>query len=84
MDENKYLLKVDDSHKCEKWMREGDQIIDPKYLEVIRDEEEIALFIQKLVKEEVLIFEVKKENMTLEEAFMKRSGGDHNVSIDEK
>ena len=65
-------------------MREGDQIIDPKYLEVIRDEEEIALFIQKLVKEEVLIFEVKKENMTLEEAFMKRSGGDHNVSIDEK
>lgn len=84
MDENKYLLKVDDSHKCEKWMREGDQIIDPKYLEVIRDEEEIALFIQKLVKEEVLIFEVKKENMTLEEAFMKRSGDDHNVSIDEK
>lgn len=66
MDENKYLLKVDGSHKCEKWMREGDQIIDPKYLEVIRDEEEIALFIQKLVKEEVLIFEVKKENMTLE------------------
>ena len=51
---------------------------------MIRDEEEIAAFIRCLVMHNVSLYEVKKESMSLEEAFMKRSGGDVNDSLDEK
>ena len=84
MDENKYILKVDDSRKCEKWLLENDKIIDEQYLEVIRDEDEIALFIRNLVMNDIRVFEVQKESMSLEEAFMKKSGGEKNDKIDEK
>lgn len=84
MDENKYILKVDDSKKCKKWLLENDKIIDEQYLEVIRDEDEISLFIRNLVMNDIRIFEVQKESMSLEEAFMKKSGGEKNDKIDEK
>lgn len=84
INENKYILKVDDSRKCEKWLLENDKIIDEQYLEVIRDEDEIALFIRNLVMNDIRIFEVQKESMSLEEAFMKKSGGEKNDKIDEK
>lgn len=84
LDENKYILKVDDSHACNPYLEENDQILDSHFIEVIRDEEEIAAFIRCLVIHNVSLYEVKKESMSLEEAFMKRSGGDVNDSLDEK
>lgn len=84
LDENKYILKVDDSHACNPYLEENDQILDSHFIEVIRDEEEIAAFIRCLVMHNVSLYEVKKESMSLEEAFMKRSGGDVNDSLDEK
>ena len=33
---------------------------------------------------DIRIFEVQKESMSLEEAFMKKSGGEKNDKIDEK
>lgn len=84
LDENKYILKVDDSHACNPYLEENDQILDSHFIEVIRDEEEIAAFIRCLVMHNVSLYEVKKESMRLEEAFMKRSGGDVNDSLDEK
>ena len=84
LDENKYILKVDDSHACNPYFEENDQILDSHFIEVIRDEEEIAAFIRCLVMHNVSLYEVKKESMSLEEAFMKRSGGDVNDSLDEK
>ena len=84
LDENKYILKVDDSHACNPYLEENDQILDSHFIEVIRDEEEIAAFIRCLVMHNVSLYEVKKESMNLEEAFMKRSGGDVNDSLDEK
>lgn len=75
MDENKYLLKVDDAHKCEKYLQDYDQIVDSEHIEVIKDEKDIAQFIRLLVLNDILVYEVVRESMTLEEAFMKKSGG---------
>ena len=84
MDENKYIIKVDNSNDCKPYLKDSDQIIDSRFIEVIRDEEEIAVFIRCLVMHDISLYEVKKESMSLEEAFMKRSGGDVDDSLDEK
>ena len=77
LDENKYVLKVNDSSKCEDFLLEYDKIVDQNHIEVVRDEEEIAMLIKTLVNHDILIYEVTKLSMTFEEAFIKRSGGKH-------
>lgn len=73
--EDKYVLKVNNSRIVKRFLNDKDKIIDDKYVEVVKNEEEIALFIKKLVDNGVLIYEVKKERLSLEEAFVKRCGG---------
>ena len=51
------------------------KIQDEHYVEVIKSEEEIAEFINLLVKNNLKIYEVKKEDLTLEEAFINIAGG---------
>lgn len=76
MDENKYTLKVSDTSLCKNYLNECDKILDKTHLEVIKDEEGISSFIKLLVKNNIDIYEVKKESMSLEEAFIKKSGGE--------
>lgn len=75
IDENKYIIKVKDTKKIKKLLNSNDKIIDDNYIEVIKDEKEIAEFIKVLVNNNIDIYEVKKEVLTLEEAFMNRAGG---------
>ncbi|MDE5539550.1 MAG: ABC transporter ATP-binding protein [Bacilli bacterium] len=75
LDENKYILKVDNTKKLTKFLAEGDQILDDNHIEVIKDEQAIADFIKVLVTNNIAIYEVKKEDLTLEEAFIKKAGG---------
>ncbi len=75
VDENKYIIKVNDIKKIKKLLNSNDKIIDDNYIEVIKDEKEIAEFIKILVNNNIDIYEVKKEILTLEEAFMNRAGG---------
>jgi ABC-2 type transport system ATP-binding protein len=75
IDENKYIIKVNDIKKIKKLLNSNDKIIDDNYIEVIKDEKEIAEFIKILVNNNIDIYEVKKEILTLEEAFMNRAGG---------
>ena len=75
LDKNKYALKVSDSKKCKGLLFKDDKIIDQNHIEVVRDEEQIALLIKTLVTHDILIYEVTKLCMSLEEAFIKKSGG---------
>lgn len=75
IDENKYIIKLDDSNKVKKLLNKNDRIIDKNHIEVIKDEKEISEFIKELVKMDISIYEVKKEVLTLEEAFINRAGG---------
>ena len=78
MDENKYIIKVNDSKKCNMLLKEFDKIIDKNHIEVVSDENDIALFIKELVVNDILVYEVKKCVLSLEEAFIKKSGGENN------
>lgn len=71
VDDNKYIIKVDDTKK----IKENVKIINKNYFEVVMSEEEIAKYITELVKQKISIYEVKKEELTLEEAFINKAGG---------
>jgi len=75
VDENKYILKVNDTKLVKKLINKNIKVIDKEYIEVIKDEKEIAEFIKELVNNNISIYEVKKEVLSLEEAFMNRAGG---------
>lgn len=75
IDENKYIIKVSNLKKVLKFFNSCDRVIDNNYVEVIRDEKDIAKFIKELVNNNIDIFEVKKEELSLEEAFIRRAGG---------
>ena len=75
MDEAKYILKVGNVKSCKKYFRDHDIVIDEENIEVFRDEEEIAELIKLLVENNIHIYEVRREVMSLEEAFIKKSGG---------
>ena len=75
MDEARYVLKVEDSKKVKEYLTNLDKVLDKQHIEVFKDEEEVAEFIALLVKHDIKVYEVIKEELTLEEAFMKKSGG---------
>ena len=51
------------------------KIIDNNYFEVYKDEDDISEFIRVLVNNKIDIYEVIKESLTLEEAFINIAGG---------
>ena len=75
MDEARYVLKVEDSKKANEYLTNLDKVLDRQHIEVFKDEEEVAEFIALLVKYDIKVYEVIREQLTLEEAFMKKSGG---------
>ncbi len=76
LDENRYIIKLDDAKKAQKFLNENSKILSNNYIEVIKDEKEIALLIKELVLNDLAIYEVKKEALSLEEAFISKAGGD--------
>lgn len=76
-DDNKYILKVNNTKKAFNILKTNVKILNDNHLEVLRDEEGIASSIKLLVENNILIYEVKKDTITLEEAFMGIAGGKH-------
>ena len=62
--------------ECKAFLGKEDKVVDSKHIEVIRDEEDIAEFIRLLVQNNIDIYEVRKEDLSLDEAFIKKSGGE--------
>lgn len=74
-EENKYIFKVNNTSKIKKILIENAKIIDDNYFEVIKDEKDIADLIELLVTKNIKIYEVKKEEISLEEIFINKAGG---------
>ncbi len=74
-DKSFYLIEVGSTKKIKKLLKKDDTIIDENHLRVLREKNELANFIKKLVAEDIDIYEVKLLEMTLEEAFLKKAGG---------
>lgn len=75
LDENKYILKIDDTNKVKDIIKKTDTIKDKNYIEIIREEKDIPTLINDFIKKDVLLYEIKREDISLEEAFIKKAGG---------
>ncbi len=74
--ENKYHLKVDNASHARKVLGKKATLLDDYNLELFADEEGIAQSINLLVEHHVKIYEVIKESLSLEEAFITIAGGE--------
>lgn len=70
-----YIIELDKTTKLNKILTEEDEIIDETHIKVSRTKEDLALLIKKLVEEKYSIYEVKLVELSLEDAFLKKAGG---------
>ncbi len=75
MDKNSYVIKVNSTKNIKKLLNENDKIINDNHIMVKRKEEDIPDLIEQMVKEGYKIYRVQENTVTLEEAFLKKTGG---------
>ncbi len=69
-----YIIELDCVENIEKYIKETDNV-SGNFIKVTCPKEEIAELIKKLVKAGYSLYEVKMLEMTLEDAFLKKTGG---------
>lgn len=67
-----YLITVNDVKEVKK---EGIKIISQNQFEIYLEREKVPNFIKELVEEGISIYEVKEKEISLEDAFLKKTGG---------
>ena len=68
------IFEVDDSRKAQKLLPKS-IIIDDKLLKINIEKNEIPSLVKKLVEQDILIYCIKEEEISLEDAFFERTGG---------
>ncbi len=71
---NVYFLEVDKAQKAIKVLKTGEVINDDK-IKIITTKEEIPTLLKKLIKEDVLVYQIYEAEISLEEAFLNKVGG---------
>lgn len=74
--DNKYVFTVSSTEKLD---IEGIYEVSKTKFSFNGNKESIAKIVKKLVKENIDVYEVKMQELTLEEAFLKKTGGKKNV-----
>lgn len=70
---NIYTVEINDTKLLEK--DEEISIIDGTHFKLIIEKENVPEFIEMLINKNVKIYEIKEERVSLEEAFLKKTGG---------
>ena len=74
-DKSSYLFKLDKTTGLEDLLSKDDKVINDTLVKMFIDEEDVPDMMLKLFKEGYKIYEVKKDTLTLEEAFISKTGG---------
>lgn len=74
MVKNVYFIELNDALKAIKVLKQGEKISDDK-IKLVTTKEEIPNIINKLIKKEFLIYQVYEAEVSLEEAFLSKVGG---------
>ena len=70
-----YIVTLDNTDKVDKLLGEEDEVIDIQHIRVYMDKSEVTDFIKKLIDNNYAIYEFRLETITLEDAFLKKAGG---------
>lgn len=73
--EESYIFEVDEISKISKILEEKIEKINDNYFKIHTNKESIPEIIKKLIENGVKIYTVKEEEISLEDAFLKRTGG---------
>lgn len=74
-DRTSYIFKLDKTTRLDGILKEEDIVIDDVTVKFYIEEKDIPEYVNKLVERKVKIYEIKKENLTLEEAFISKTRG---------
>lgn len=74
-DETSYIVTLDNTEEINKYLLEDDEILDAHSIRVYRSKEDVTEFIKLLIDSKYKIYELKLETLTLEDAFLKKAGG---------
>ena len=72
---SKYIFEVSSTSKIKKLLKEEINILSDNTFEVDIDKESIAKINEKLVSAKIKVYLIKEEETTLEDAFLKKTGG---------
>ena len=70
-----YTIETNNAKKVEEIIKKQVEIIDNNSVKVYAKKEEIPEIIRYLVENDILIYSVKEESISLEDAFLKKTGG---------
>ena len=73
--EGNYIIEVDDARKARITIGDMSTAIDNTHIQVHSDRENIPFIIKKLVLQDVKIYAIKEDVISLEDAFFKKTGG---------
>ena len=70
-----YLIKLENTKDLKGIINGDDIIIDEKYIKVFVEEKDVPNLLKKLIDNNEKIYEVRKDSLTLEDAFISKTGG---------
>ncbi len=73
--EGNYIIEVDDARKARMTIGDISTAMDNTHIQVHSDRENIPFIIKKLVLQDVKIYAIKEDVISLEDAFFKKTGG---------
>lgn len=74
-DKSSYLIKLDSTEQLGDILNKQDKIIDKNYIKVYIEEKDVPDLITLLIKKEKKIYEIKVDTLSLEDAFISKTGG---------
>ncbi len=74
-DKSYYIMEISTVKGISKLLGKNDNIVDDTHIRVLREKEDLAKLIKDLVNKDINIYSVKLVEMTLEEAFLAKAGG---------
>lgn len=70
-----YIVTLNNTDRVDGLLGGEDEVIDQQHIRVYIDKKDITEFIKKLIDNKYEIYEFKLETITLEDAFLKKAGG---------
>ena len=73
--EGNYIIEVDDARKCRLIIGDISIAIDNTHIQVHCEKENVPFLVKKLVLQDIKIYSIREEMVSLEDAFLKKTGG---------
>ena len=73
--EGNYIFEVDDSKKARMIIGDLSTAIDSTHLQVHSEKDNIPFIVKKLVLQDIKVFSIQEESLSLEDVFLRKTGG---------